>query len=202
DQRGVDGRDVTGGDQPQRRVAGRRDDVVVTGLHQGDRLVGGGEVLDVRLAAGLLLERGDPVDVLVVGAVLGVARPGQDVDLALHLPDGLLHRDVRRGEALGPRRGRTTRSGGRATAGHERKRGDAEQGTERGALPADDLHAVSSVSSVTSESAISEPRWSATATGRSEAASGGSEEAAVLGRETVRLGPASSSTMAWVIGPR
>ena len=30
-------------------------------------------------------------------AVLGVARPGEDVDLALHRAERLLHRDVRRG---------------------------------------------------------------------------------------------------------
>jgi hypothetical protein len=42
--------------------------------------------LDVDLAAGLLLERRDPVDLGVVGAVLDVAGPGDQVDLALALP--------------------------------------------------------------------------------------------------------------------
>ena len=80
---GVDRGDVTGVDQPQRRVAGCRDPVVLAGAHQLDHFVGRVAELDVDLAAGLLLERRDPVDGLVVGAVLGIARPRDDVELAL-----------------------------------------------------------------------------------------------------------------------
>ena len=80
---GVDRRDVAGVDQPQRRVTGGGHHVVLAGVHQADHLVGGVGDLDVDLAAGRLLERVHPVDRRVGGAVLGVAGPGDDVDLAL-----------------------------------------------------------------------------------------------------------------------
>ena len=83
DQVGVDRRDVAAGDQAQRRVARGRHAVVLAGAHQRDHLVGGVADLDVDLAAGLLLERRDPVDLRVGRAVLGVAGPGDDVQLAL-----------------------------------------------------------------------------------------------------------------------
>ena len=57
---GVHRLDVTGRDQPQGRVAGGRDRVVLTGAHQLHRLVGGAEGLDRDLAAGLLLEVARP----------------------------------------------------------------------------------------------------------------------------------------------
>ena len=40
DEVGVDRRDVAAVDEPQRRVAGGRDPVVLPGLHQADHLVG------------------------------------------------------------------------------------------------------------------------------------------------------------------
>ena len=80
-QGGVHRGDVAGVDQPQRRVTGRRHPVVLTAAHQLHHLVGGVADLDVDLAAGLLLERRHPVDGLVVGAVLGVAGPRDEVQL-------------------------------------------------------------------------------------------------------------------------
>src|SRR4249919_3343803 len=50
------------------------------------------------------------------------------------------------------------------------------------------------------EREIRESRWNTTTTGRSETSSGGPLAAPLLGRDTVRRGPASSSTMAWVLG--
>ena len=78
---GVHRRHVAAVDQPQGGVAGGRHPVVLAGLHQRDHLVRGVADLHVDLAAGLLLERRDPVDGLVVGAVLGVPGPGDDVEL-------------------------------------------------------------------------------------------------------------------------
>ena len=83
DQPGVDRLDVAAGDEAQGGVAGGGHDVVLAGAHQLHGLVGGAEGLDGDLAAALLLEVGDPVDRRVVGAVLDVAGPGEDADLAL-----------------------------------------------------------------------------------------------------------------------
>ena len=104
---GVDRLDVAGRDQPQRRVAGGRNDVVLAGLHQVDHVVGGRCRLDVDLAAGLLLERRHPVDGRVGAAVLGVAGPGDDVQLALGLAQLLECLQVRR---VNPWRWRRCRS--------------------------------------------------------------------------------------------
>ncbi len=87
DQVGVDRGHVTAGDESQGRVARGGHHVVLTRLHQVHRLVGGAEVLDVDLAARLLLEGGHPVDGLVRGAVLRVAGPGQHAEAVLELPD-------------------------------------------------------------------------------------------------------------------
>ncbi len=101
----VDRLDVTGRDQSQRRIAGRRHDVVLPCLHQADHVVGGRRGLHVDLAAGLLLERGDPVDGRVGRPVLGVAGPGHDVQLALRLAELGERLQVRRGEGLRGRAG-------------------------------------------------------------------------------------------------
>ena len=92
---GVHRGDVAGVDQPQRGVAGRGHAVVLTGAHQLHHLVGGVADLDVDLAAGLLLERRHPVDRRVVGAVLGVAGPRDQVQLALAVADGAERLDLR-----------------------------------------------------------------------------------------------------------
>src|SRR5262249_10179037 len=65
------------------RVARGRHTVVLTGAHQVDHLVRRPGHLDVDLAAGLLLERGDPVDALRRGTVLAVPGPADDVEVAL-----------------------------------------------------------------------------------------------------------------------
>ena len=75
------------GDEAQARVAGGRDEIEAALVHQGDHLVGGAGGLDVDLAAGLLLEVGDPVVGLVGFAALDVARPGDDIDLPLAFSD-------------------------------------------------------------------------------------------------------------------
>ncbi|MCY1548381.1 hypothetical protein D9M68_844860 [compost metagenome] len=67
--------------QAQGSVAGGGDQVVAALGHQADHLVGGGGGLHVDLAAGVLLELGDPVVVLVRLAALDVAGPGNDVEL-------------------------------------------------------------------------------------------------------------------------
>jgi hypothetical protein len=83
DQVDIDRLDESTGDQPERRIARCRDDVVFlgVGLEQRERLVGRAEGLDRDLATGLLLERGDPINVRTGRAVLHVAWPGQHFDL-------------------------------------------------------------------------------------------------------------------------
>ena len=90
DQVEVDLGDVATGDETVGCVAGCRHAVVErssTLAHQRDHLVGGVAVLDVDLAAGLFLERRDPVVVGIVRAVLDVTRPRDQIQLALALPD-------------------------------------------------------------------------------------------------------------------
>ena len=82
DQVEVDRCDGLRRDQPQRRVAGGGDAVVVARLHQRHHLVGAGADLRVDLATRLLLERRHPV-------LLDVARPVDEIDLALVLRLGL-----------------------------------------------------------------------------------------------------------------
>ena len=90
---------VAVGDDPQRRVARRRNDVVLAGLEEVERLVGGTEVLHRRLAARRLLERLHPVDPGTVRTVLGVTGPGED-----------RHRPLARADArLSLRHGRVAR---------------------------------------------------------------------------------------------
>ena len=84
------------GDEAQRGVARGGDEVEAALVHQGDHLVGGAGGLDVDLAAGLLLEIGDPVVALVALAALDVSRPGDDIDLAFALADGFGHLGQRR----------------------------------------------------------------------------------------------------------
>ncbi|MGH1551897.1 hypothetical protein ACRAWF_06375 [Streptomyces sp. L7] len=95
DQTRVDGGGVAGGYEAQGGVAGGGDGVVLAGLHQLDHLVGAGRDLGVDLAARLLLEVADPVDLGVVGAVLDIAGPGDQVDLALALAELRLGFEVR-----------------------------------------------------------------------------------------------------------
>jgi hypothetical protein len=199
DQRRVDRRHVTRGDQPQGRVPGRRDHVVVPGLQQADGLVGGPEVLHVRLAGGLLLEGRDPVDLRVVGAVLGVARPRQDVHRALQGAHLLLHGDARRGEAAAGLRAAGRGASLRPAAGHQGECGDTHQGAEGSDARG---HGFSWVSWWGPEREICEPRFQTTHTWAPAASSEPEAELPVFGRETVSRGPASSSTIVWVLGPR
>src|SRR6185436_13219106 len=88
---------------------------------QAERLIGGPEDLDARLAARRVLERLDPVDGRVRGAVLGISRPGQDRQRALAVSDAPRHaRRGRAGRRLAGRR-RLARAGltgaGRARSG-------------------------------------------------------------------------------------
>ena len=96
DEVGVHRGDIAAGDEAQRGVTRRRDAVVAPRAHERDHLVRRVAGLDVDLAARLLLERGDPVDLRVGRPVLGVAGPGDDVQLALARAELVLHLDVRR----------------------------------------------------------------------------------------------------------
>ncbi len=75
------------GDQAQGGIARGGHQVEAAAVHQRDHFVGGTGDLDVDLAAGFLLEAGDPVVILVVGAALDVAGPGNDIDFAFAGPD-------------------------------------------------------------------------------------------------------------------
>ena len=81
DQVEVDRLHALASNQAQRGVAGGGHQVVTALGHQADHFVGGGSAFDVDLAAGLLLETGDPVIGLVAFAAFDVARPGNDVEL-------------------------------------------------------------------------------------------------------------------------
>ncbi len=111
---GIDGRRQAAGDEPRRRVARRADPVVLARLHERDAVVRVGHVRGVDLAAGLILERSDPVIGGVGLAALGVAGPDDQVQLALAIPD------------LGDR-GRARRATALATTGGEQQRHGAEQ---------------------------------------------------------------------------
>ena len=121
---GVDGSDVAGGDQAQCRVAGRRDAVVLAGAHQRHHLVGRVRDLDVDPAARLLLEVRHPVDPRVGRAVLHVARPGDQVDLALALAD-------RGRRLLGLRRPDALRAAAALVAAAARAHSEREHGRDR-----------------------------------------------------------------------
>jgi len=75
DQVEVDRSHVAGTDQSEGRVAGRRDAVVLAALDQLDHVGRVDADLDLDLAAGRLLERGDPV---VAADLLAVARCAAD----------------------------------------------------------------------------------------------------------------------------
>ena len=79
------------GHQPERGVARGGHEIEAALVHQRHHLVGGVGGLDVDLAAGLLLEVGDPVIGLVGLAALDIAGPGDDVEFALALAQ-FLHR--------------------------------------------------------------------------------------------------------------
>ena len=85
----VDRLNLLAGDQAERRIAGGGDEIEAALVHERDHLVGGSGRLDVDLAARLLLEGGDPVIILIGLAALDVAGPGNDIDLAFTLADGL-----------------------------------------------------------------------------------------------------------------
>src|SRR5439155_25259837 len=90
----VDGRHVSMGDQHVGGVPGGRNTVVHLSPslpHQGDHLGGGVGVLGVDLAACLLLERSDPVELGVVLAALRISGPRDEVELALGLADRAVH---------------------------------------------------------------------------------------------------------------
>ncbi|MNG92144.1 hypothetical protein D3C79_510650 [compost metagenome] len=74
-------------DEAQAGVAGGSHQIEAPLVHQGHHLVRGGGRLDADLAAGLLLEAGYPVVVLVGLAALHVAGPGHDIELAFTLAE-------------------------------------------------------------------------------------------------------------------
>jgi hypothetical protein len=98
DQRGVHLLHRLARDQAQRGVARGGDEVEAALVHEGHHLVRRARGLDVDLAAGALLEAGDPVVGLVRLAALDVAGPGHDIDRPLARPERL---ERRRGD---PRR--------------------------------------------------------------------------------------------------
>jgi hypothetical protein len=87
DQVGIDLLHRLAGDETQGGIARSGHQVEAAAVHEGDHLVRGAGHLGVDLAAGLLLEIGHPVVVLVIGAALDVAGPGDDIDLAFSWPD-------------------------------------------------------------------------------------------------------------------
>ena len=88
DERQVECLHLAAGDEAQAGVAGGGHQIEAPLVHQRHHLVRGGGRLDVDLAAGLFLEAGDPVVVLVGLAALHVAGPGHDVELAFTLAEG------------------------------------------------------------------------------------------------------------------
>ncbi len=120
-QRCINGRSEATLDQAGRRVTRRRDAVVLPALHERDAVVRVGHWCGVDLAAGLRLERGDPVEDFEAGrlAALRVAGPDDQVELAFALAD-------RAGR--GPGRRRSSRRG----AGRGRARGGAGRRGRRG----------------------------------------------------------------------
>ncbi len=89
DEIGVDRLHALAGDEAQRGITRSRDEVEAAFVHQRDHLVRRVGGLDVDLAARLLLEGRHPVVVLVGLTALDIARPGDDVDLALALAEFL-----------------------------------------------------------------------------------------------------------------
>ena len=133
DQFHVDGLDVAAVDQAQVRVAGGRHEVVLASAavgHERDHLARRARVLGVHLAPGLLLEGLHPLR-------LGVALPGDQVELALTLADRLLRLHVlgrRRQAAAGTSRGRPRR-GGRSAHPPGNEQRQCECHDHRSALP-------------------------------------------------------------------
>ena len=82
DQISVDRLHALADDQAQRRIARRGHQVVSALGHQADHLIGGSGGFHIDLAAGFLLETGDPVVSLVAFAPFDVAGPGHDIQLA------------------------------------------------------------------------------------------------------------------------
>ena len=95
----VDRRDEAGRDEALRRVTRGRHAVVAAALHELHHVRRVGAVLGLDLAAGLRLERRDPVVVGVVVAALRIAGPDDEVDLALARAERRLGR-VRCGASL------------------------------------------------------------------------------------------------------
>ena len=87
------------GDQTQRGVARRGDQIEAAFIHQRHHLVGCVGGLDVDLAARGFLEFGDPVKSLVGFAAFKVAGPGDNVDLAFAGSNFSHH--IRRGNSRG-----------------------------------------------------------------------------------------------------
>ena len=87
DQIHIHRRHVAADHEAQRGVARRRHAIVLAGLHERDHLVRGAGDLGVRDAAGLLLERTDPVRLGIGRPVLRVPGPDDDVQRALALAD-------------------------------------------------------------------------------------------------------------------
>ena len=132
------GCDVAGGDQAQRGVAGGRDDVVPPGFI---RLTISSEVPNALTLTLQPVSFSNGVTQSTFGsvrAVLGVAGPGQDVDLALALADLLEHRQVGRGRSRGrlpPRRRlRRRRRRRRAAAGDDECQGASAAAATRAAV--------------------------------------------------------------------
>ena len=110
DQTGVDFLHASAGDQAQAGIAGGGHQVEAALVHQRDHLVRGVGGLDPHLAAGLLLEVGDPVVALVRLAALDVTRPGDDVDGAFALAE-LVHARLSRCGGQGGASQRSRHSG-------------------------------------------------------------------------------------------
>ena len=105
DEVGVDRLHPLAGHEPERGVAGGGDEVEAALVHQRHHLVGGVGGLDVDLAAGRLLELGHPVEGRVGLAALDVARPGDDVELALAGAERRHLREPRLRQRAGDKRG-------------------------------------------------------------------------------------------------
>jgi hypothetical protein len=89
DEVGVDRLDALAGDEAERRVARGGDEVEAAFVHQGDHFVRGRGGLDGDLAAGIGLELGNPVVILVGFAALDITGPGDDGERAFTLAEFL-----------------------------------------------------------------------------------------------------------------
>ena len=87
DERQIERLHLATGNQTQTGIAGGGHQIEAPLVHQRHHLVRGGRRLDAHLAAGLFLESGHPVVVLVGLATLNVASPGHDIELAFTLAE-------------------------------------------------------------------------------------------------------------------